>query len=91
MKAIKPVFNLTKEEKALEAAIERGQYKSVPNFKKEKARYEAIARHTLAKTKTLTLRMTERDMMRLKAAAAREGLPYQTLITSILHKHVVQV
>jgi len=86
---MKHVFNLTKEEKEIEAACERGEYKSVPNFKKEKARYEAIARHTLAKTKTISVRLTEKNLMKLKAAAAREGMPYQTLITSILHKHVV--
>lgn len=85
---MKPIFNLTKEEKELEAAIARGEFKSVPNFKERKKETEAIARNTLAKTKTISVRMTERDMIRLKAAAAREGLPYQTLITSILHKHV---
>jgi predicted DNA binding CopG/RHH family protein len=85
---LKHNVRLTKEEKEIEAAFARGEYKTVPNFEKEKARYEAIARHTLAKTKTISVRMTERDLMRLKTAAAREGMPYQTLITSILHKHV---
>ncbi len=87
---MKPKNNvrLTKEEREMEAAFARGEYKSMPNFKAAKTQYEAAARYTLTKTRTITVRMTERDMMRLKAAAAREGLPYQTLITSILHKHV---
>ncbi len=85
---MKRKITLTKEEREIENAIVRGKYAPVSNLKGEKKRFEGIARHTLLKTKTISVRITERNLMRLKAAAAREGLPYQTLLTSILHKHV---
>ena len=52
---MKPLRNirLTKEEKEIESAIERGDYTSVKNFKKEKNRFEEIAKSTLAKSKQL--------------------------------------
>lgn len=85
---MKNKFKLTKEEQGIEDAIERGEYTPVPNFKEEKAKLEAAARFTLEKTRTISVRLTEKNLIKIKAAAAREGLPYQTLITSILHKHV---
>ena len=46
------------------------------------------AKNTLSKNRTVSLRLSERDLMKLKQKAAAEGMPYQTLIASILHKHV---
>jgi predicted DNA binding CopG/RHH family protein len=70
---------LTEEELIIEAEFARGEVVSV---------LQAIARNTLAKSKTLTVRVSERNLLRLKAAAAREGVPYQTLITSLIQKHI---
>jgi predicted DNA binding CopG/RHH family protein len=85
---MKPIFNLTPEEQEIEDAIARGDYTSVPNLEEEKIRFAEIARYTLEKTKTITVRITERDLMRLKAKSAQEGIPYQTFITSLIHKNV---
>ena len=85
---MKPIFNLTPEEQEIEDAIARGDYTSVPNLEEEKKRFAEIARYTLEKTKTITVRITERDLMRLKAKSAQEGIPYQTFITSLIHKNV---
>ncbi len=82
-----PIFNLTPEEQEIEAAIERGEYTSVPNLEEEKKRFAEIAKNTLAKNKTITIRLSERNLMHVKAAAAREGLSYQTFITSLIHKN----
>jgi predicted DNA binding CopG/RHH family protein len=86
MKKIEPVFKLTKEEKAMAAAVHWDSVR--PATAKEKKEWAAIARNTLAKNKVITVRIPERNLIKIKAAAAREGLPYQTYITSLLHKHV---
>jgi predicted DNA binding CopG/RHH family protein len=80
-------MNLTKEEKGILQSVERGEWKSVPN-KKETARYRAAARATLRKDKRVNIRMTERDLIHLQKEAVHEGLPYQTFISSILHKYI---
>ncbi|MBI5077838.1 MAG: antitoxin [Candidatus Yonathbacteria bacterium] len=85
MKKIKKL-TLDKEEKRILASIEAGKFSSVPLIKKEILRHSEIANVTLAKTKTVNVRISERDLMKLKARASREGLSYQTFITSVLHK-----
>ncbi len=83
---MKHVFNLTAEEKAMQAAVNRDDI--TPITPEERARLQQIARNTTAKNKTITVRISERNLVRLKAAAAREGVPYQTLVSSLIHKHI---
>lgn len=78
---------LDEEEQAIEDAIERGEYSSVKNFEEKKAELEAAAKFTLEKNKMITVRLSERNLIRLKAAAAREGIPYQTYVSSLIQKH----
>lgn len=85
---MKQKIMLTKEEQEIEQGILHGEYTPLTDFSDEKKKLESAANFTLEKTKTISIRLTEKNLMRIKAAAAREGLPYQTLITSILHKHV---
>lgn len=59
-----------------------------PITSEERAHLQQIARNTTAKNKTITVRISERNLMRLKAAAAREGVPYQTLVSSLIHKYI---
>lgn len=80
--------NLTPEEQEIEDSLESGEYVSVPATEEQKKELQAIARYTLEKTRTINVRLTERDLMRLKATAAREGIPYQTFLTSLIHKNV---
>ncbi len=79
-------FELDNEEKKLEEEIERGEW--VPVKDQAKSRREAMetARNTLSKTRNINLRLSERDLHKLKAKAVKEGIPYQTLASSILHK-----
>jgi predicted DNA binding CopG/RHH family protein len=81
-------LKLTKEEKNVILADEKGLLKNASNLKELKSRYAKIAKNTLKKNKSITIRLAERDLQRIKAKAAEEGVPYQTLITSILHKNV---
>lgn len=87
MKKNKLIFNLTPEEQEIENAFMRGDYESVPNLEEEKKRLAAIGRYTLAKNKTITVRLSERNLMRLKAKAAQEGIPYQTFVSSLIQKN----
>ncbi len=79
-------YELDEEEKRILEEVERGEW--VPVKDQAKARREAMeaARNTLNKTKNINIRLTERDLHRLKVKAMEEGMPYQTLAASILHK-----
>jgi predicted DNA binding CopG/RHH family protein len=88
MKAIKPIFNLNKEEKAEHDTLARGGYKSVKVTPERKQEFVEAAKNTIAKNKMITIRLSERNLVKVKAAAAREGLPYQTFISALIHKHV---
>jgi predicted DNA binding CopG/RHH family protein len=80
--------NLDKEEKELLDSFEKGELKSVKNLSKRKTELKAYARATIRKDKRVNIRISERDLKELQRIALREGLPYQTLISSILHKYV---
>jgi predicted DNA binding CopG/RHH family protein len=77
---------LDKEEKELYDSIERGEWKTVNNFAAEKRKAQMMARNTLRKNKIMNIRISETDLDSLKSKAFDEGLPYQTLVTSVLHK-----
>ena len=79
-------FELDNEEKQLLAEIEKGEWIPVKNFAKRKKELMQIAKNTLNKTRNINLRLSERDVQKLKARAIREGIPYQTLASSILHQ-----
>ena len=81
-------MKLTPEEQSLLGSVERGEWRRIPDFPQESARYRATARATLRKDKRVNIRMSERDLVRLQKTAALEGLPYQTLISSVLHKYI---
>lgn len=81
-------MKLTQEEKNLLDSVERGEWKRIPNFQQEATRYRDAARATLRKDKRVNIRMAERDLVRFQKTAIQEGLPYQTLISSILHKYI---
>ena len=69
-------------------AYEKGDIKTVANLNKVKKEYSQIARNTLKKNKSITIRLAERDLLRIKQKAMKEGIPDQTLITSLIHKNV---
>ena len=81
-------MKLTEEERSILESVERGEWRSLRAVAAEKRRYETAARATLRKDKRVNIRMTERDLLRFQKKAADEGLPYQTLISSVLHKYI---
>jgi predicted DNA binding CopG/RHH family protein len=81
-------MKLTKEEKDILNSVERGEWKQIPKFNREAKRFQESAQATLKKDKRVNIRMTERDLIHFQKKAIEEGLPYQTLISSILHKYI---
>lgn len=79
-------IKLTKEEKDILESADSGKLTSVK--KGSLAQYSRIAKATLAKNKTISIRISEVDLLKLKGKAAQEGMPYQTLISSSLHRLV---
>ena len=68
-------------------AFEKGQLKSVAT-KSELAKFKAAARATAIKDKRVNIRLSSVDLNDIQAKALEEGIPYQTLIASVLHKYV---
>jgi len=81
-------LKLNKEEKDILKAVENDATISVGIQKDELQELQRVARNTFAKTKTISIRIPERTLLRIKAAAVQEGIPYQTFISSVLHKQV---
>ena len=76
------------EEKDILESYERGEWVSVKNPKKEIAKLRKYARNTLQKDKRINIRMSSKDLDQVQVIAAQEGIPYQTLVSSIIHKYV---
>lgn len=74
-------------EAELLAAYEAGVLVPLPG-KAELERLRAAARATGVKDKRVNIRLTSADLQGLQARALREGMPYQTLMASVLHKYV---
>ena len=79
-------YELDSDEQAILDAVENGEFQSVPDVEGRKKQLQQYAKSTLNKTKNINLRLSERDLYRLRAKAIEEGIPYQTLASSILHK-----
>ncbi len=79
---------LTEEEQEILDSFERGEWVPVKDLSKRKRELIRYARNTLKKDRRLNIRISERDLNELQKKAVREGLPYQTFVSSILHKYV---
>ena len=83
----KPIFRLDEEEKNLSDSFDLEEWKSVENLEEEIVKAQGAASRYLHKDARINIRISSSDLERLKQIAAYEGLPYQTLIASILHKY----
>ncbi len=79
---------LDKEEKEILEAFESGKLKKSRNANKQMEQHKAIAEATFKKDARINIRLSSRDLRSLQARALREGIPYQTLVSSVLHKFV---
>jgi predicted DNA binding CopG/RHH family protein len=78
------------EERGIIEAIERDELVSVPVTQDEEEKIQQIAKNTLniRKNKAISIRMSEADLEGIRKKAAEQGMPYQTLITSVLHRYI---
>lgn len=79
---------LDKEESDILASYDRGEWKPVKDSKAEIRKLQNYARNTLQKDRRINIRMSSKDLDQVQVIAAQEGIPYQTLISSIIHKYV---
>ena len=84
MKKIK----LDKEEQDILDSFERGEWKPVKNLKREIKRHKQYARNTIKKDKRVNIRISSKDLEEIQSIAAADGIPYQTLMSSVLHRFV---
>ena len=88
-KAVSPeVAPFDDEERELMESVEQGEWRPVKNRDQEMAAARLRARATFRKDQRMNIRIAGRDLVALKARALAEGVPYQTLVASIIHKYV---
>ena len=78
---------LDPEEREILRAYEGGLLRRASGSSRDADSLESAARETLRKDKRINIRLPSHDLVEIKRLAAREGVPYQTLISSILHKY----
>ncbi|MBD3281045.1 hypothetical protein GF389_06050 [Candidatus Dojkabacteria bacterium] len=81
---------LTKKEKEVLDGILRGEYSRVEDYEEHMAMLKKAAKNTLRKNKNINIRINEGDLLSIKQKAIQKGLPYQTLISSILHQYATE-
>ena len=80
--------NLNNEEKDILDSYEQDQLRPAKNRKREIEKLQQYARNTLQKDKRINIRMSSKDLDQVRVIATQQGIPYQTLISSIIHKYV---
>ena len=81
-------LKLQPDELELLASYENDEWQSAKNIKEQKEQYRVYARTTFRKDQRINIRISEKDLLDLQKRALREGIPYQTLISSVLHKYI---
>ncbi len=79
---------LDREERDLLTSYEKGEWRPVEGFETEVEKYREYARATFKKDRRVNIRVSSKDLVGIQKRALEEGIPYQTLIASILHKYV---
>jgi predicted DNA binding CopG/RHH family protein len=74
-------------EKELLEGLEKEGYKRSPDFEAQKKKLQEAARLTLEKTKNINIRISQGDLYTIRHKAEKQGIPYQTLISSLIHQY----
>jgi predicted DNA binding CopG/RHH family protein len=80
-------MKLNAEEKEILASYERGEWRPAKGTKSNPSRYARYAKATFRKDRRVNIRISSKDLEAIQKRALEEGLPYQTLISSLLHKY----
>lgn len=84
----KKMNKYTDFEKEILESYENEEWVSIADLEEDRKKYSQIAKNTILKNKRINIRISERDLTKLKSKSVEEGIPYQTLISSILHKYI---
>ena len=79
---------LDREEKEILDSVDRDEWRSVRQIRKARSRFQSYAEATFKKDKRINIRISGKDLLAIQKRALEEGIPYQTLISSLLHKYV---
>ena len=79
---------LSRAEREVLEAFERGEFKPVENVEDVLAQHRRAAEAAARKDARIDIRLSMKDLHALQSRALREGVPYQTLVASVLHKYV---
>jgi predicted DNA binding CopG/RHH family protein len=82
------MFEMDQEETEILAAFEAGEFERPANADQLLKRHQEYAAAALHCDVRITVRLTKRDLSRLKKCALEQGIPYQVLASSILHQYV---
>jgi predicted DNA binding CopG/RHH family protein len=81
-------MTLLDKEEQVSKSIEKGEWKSVADLEEERKKSKEYAKATFAKNQRMNIRIAQRDLDALKIKALEEGIPYQTLVSSIIRKYL---
>ena len=82
-----PKIKLDKYEQTIEKALAAGRFRRVKNFTAEKNKLATAAQNTLNKMRNINLRVSIKDLMKVKSRAQETGIPYQTLVRSLIRQY----
>ena len=80
------MYTYTENENEILNDIESGNYKSVNYLEEELMLAKTAANNTTAKSKNINIRVTQSDITKLKAKSIEFGIPYQTMVNSLIHQ-----
>jgi predicted DNA binding CopG/RHH family protein len=80
-------MKLDAEEREILASVERGEWRPAKGKSGDRSRYAGDATATFRKDRRVNIRISSKDLEAIQKRALEEGLPYQTLISSLLHKY----
>jgi predicted DNA binding CopG/RHH family protein len=81
-------IKLTKEEKEILTSFENDEWEEIPNMNIEIKKHVEYAKATHRKDKRVNIRISQKDLESIQRKAIEEGVPYQTLIASLIHKYI---
>jgi len=88
MKEYNTIKPLDKEERELIESIKNDEWKPIKDMDEFIIQAQKYAESTIKKNKRMNIRISERDLKKLKIRALEEGMPYQTLVSMVLHKYL---
>lgn len=78
---------MDKYEQAIEKSLSGGNFKQIKNFAAEKNKLTMTAENTLNKMRNINIRVSIKDLVKVKSRAEETGIPYQTLVRSLIRQY----